>query len=122
VHTPPEPAATAEPATWLNARLGVTDDWVTDTVGDGFAAYARIFHPLGDELGAQRWKDVASLNGRSMHSSAQWEHISCPPGEQIPDHPIGRGYPGGPDWGNLRPVFLGPLCDVLGEHTTTPDL
>src|SRR6185312_13427804 len=95
--------------------------WVTNTVGVGFAAYARVFHPLGDEPDALRWQDVASKNGRIMHASAEWEHISCPPVRPIPRHPVGRSYPGGPAWGNLRPVSLRPLCDLLAAHTSTPD-
>lgn len=94
---------------------------MTDTVGAGFAAYARIFHPLGDELDSRRWRDVAAGNERVMHPSAQWEHITSPPGRPIPEHQTGRGYPGAPDWGDLRPVFLRPLCELVAVHTTTPD-
>ena len=116
------PAQNAKPASWLQDRIGLdTSLWVVDTVGAGFTAYARVFHPLGDEPSAPRWADVAALHQRVMHPSAEWDHISRPPGTVIPDRPTGRGYPGEPVYGNLEPVCLEPLCDLLAQHTTTPD-
>lgn len=119
---PPRPAASAAAADWLRGRVDFTGpSWVTATVGPGFAAYARILHPLGDEPDSPRWRDVAAANRRTLHPSARWEHISRPPGRPIPPFPTGRGYPGEPGTGDLRPVFLRPLCELLAAHTTTAD-
>lgn len=63
---------------------------------------------------------MAAANGRLMHPSAEWDHISRPPGSVIPGHPTGRSS-GEPDWGNLAPVALEVLCNVLAERTNTPD-
>lgn len=123
VDSPPRPAGNAEPAQWLLGRLDYwKGDWVTGLAGPGFDAYARVFHPLDDEPGSSRWSDVARANGRVMHSSAQWEQISSPPGEVRADAGArGRGRPGDPLIGQLDAWVLDVLSDVLARHTSTPD-
>ena len=101
-------------------RVDWNNEWVVRTVGTGFAAYARVFHPL--DVGPQppRWADVAAQHGRVMHPSAQWERISS---AVAPPDPVGLGrrFPGEPEVGNLRPEALAALCTILGNHTTTPN-
>jgi hypothetical protein len=118
--TPPAPAVSADPAAWLPSRIEWGDDWVTGTVGTGYQAYARIFHPLDDGPNPPRWADVAAQHGRTMHPSAQWEHISS---TVAPTDTMsrGRGFPGEPDIGNLHAEALSSLCTLLRDYTTTPD-
>lgn len=56
-----------------------------------------------------------------MHPSANWEHISRPPGTPIPQYSSGRGWPGEPIEGDLFPVALQSLCQLLAQHTSTPE-
>lgn len=119
---PPRSAASAEPARWLTDRVDIWGpDWVTNMVGPGFAAYARLLHPLAGEPGGPTWAEVARANGRVMHPSVQWDKI-CGPEPFSPDDRRlrGPGYPGDPDPGNLTGWALEALCAVLAGHTTTP--
>ena len=118
---PPRPAPDTAAAEWLISRTDLFgENWVAGTVGSGFDAYARIFHPLDDDPGGPRWADVAASHRRTMHASAQWEHISAAvhPGESTDR---GRGYPGEPLIGNLTKNALAALSTLLAGHTTTPD-
>lgn len=117
---PPRPAASADAAAWLKPRIQWGNDWVAGTVGTGYPAYARVFHPLDDGPHPPRWAQVATQHGRTMHPSAQWEHISS---TVAPTDTMsrGRGFPGEPDIGNLHPEALTVLCTILRDHTTTPD-
>ena len=119
---PPRPAASAEPARWLTDRVDLWGpDWVTNMVGPGFEAYARLLHPLADEPGGPTWAEVARANGHIMHPSVQWDKIRWP-GPFNPKDPRlgGRGHPGDPHWGDLDAWALEALCAVLAGHTTTP--
>ena len=117
---PPTPAASANAAAWLTPRIHWGGDWVTATVGTGYPAYARLFHPLDDGPNPPRWAHVAAQHGRTMHPSAQWEHISSTiaPTDTLSR---GRGFPGEPLIGNLHTDALSALCSILRDHTTTPD-
>jgi hypothetical protein len=118
---PPRPASSAEPARWLTDRVDIWGpDWVTNMVGSGFEAYARLLHPIADEPGGQTWAEVASRNGRIMHPSAQWEKISSPPGPLTPDEEAEVWSSQRPSWGDLNTWALEALCAVLAGHTTTP--
>ena len=115
---PPAVARTAVPAQWATSHLDVfAKQWVTGMAGPDFGAYARIFHPLDDGPHAQRWADVARAHGRTMHASAQWHLINDVP----EDERHGRGFPGDPYVGNLHAEALSALCNVLADHTATPE-
>ena len=59
----PRPASSADAARWLTDRVDIWGpDWVTNMVGSGFEAYARLLHPLADEPGAPTWAQVARSN------------------------------------------------------------
>jgi len=120
IFTPPSPAASANPAAWLASRITRGSDWVTSTVGTGYRAYARLFHPLDDGPDAPRWADLAARHGRIMHPSAQWEHISSTvaPADTMSRS---RGFPGEPHIGNLHPEALASLCTLLRDHTATSE-
>ncbi|MGH3967639.1 MAG: hypothetical protein ACRDTV_05860 [Mycobacterium sp.] len=96
-HRPPRPAASAEPAHWLTNRINLWGQHgVTNLVGSGFPAYARLLHPL---------------DGRTIHPSAPWEKISSS---------RGRTQPGDPHRGTLNTWALEALSDILAAHTTSP--
>src|SRR5439155_18457096 len=66
----PEPmriARNAEPASWIAARLHSFAQDVGSVIPEGFAAYARVFHPPyritpdGNQIPV-RWKDIAAAN------------------------------------------------------------
>lgn len=121
-HRPPRPAASAEPARWLTDRVDLWHgDWVTGMVGDGFEAYARLFHPLDYQPSSLTWAQVARANGRAMHPSAEWEQISSPAPFRLEDAPRGRSRPGDPIWGELDTWALDALCSILARHTSTPE-
>lgn len=93
-------------------------NWVTSTVGTGWPAYARVFHPLDDTADAPRWAGVAKRHGHTMHAGAQWHVIS----NDQPGAPFdGRSYPGTPLVGQLQPHVLTALTQILHRHTTTPE-
>lgn len=116
----PLPAPDAKPAEWLASRLSnVGTNWVTATVGAGWPAYARIFHPLDDTVDALRWSSVAAANGRTMYPAAQWEVISS--NRSVPGGPRGRGFPGAPELGHLNQRSLSAVCQLLAPHTTTAE-
>jgi hypothetical protein len=123
-YRPPRPAASSEPAHWLTDRINLWGQhWVTNLVGSGFQAYARLLHPLDDHPGAPTWAEVARANGRTMHASVQWDAIRSS-GPLNPDNAQrfqqGRSQPGDPMPGRLNTWALEELCTILAGHTATP--
>jgi hypothetical protein len=106
-------------AKWVAARLGGAFGAVTRTVPGNYPAYARICHPALDETGAfVTWTQVAEETGRRPHPLMQW-HALIGSSDAVNPHSI--DWPGSnPTRGNLEPEALAPLCDVLGQHTETP--
>jgi hypothetical protein len=119
-HRPPHPAASTEPAQWLIDRVDLWDDenWPTAMVGPGFAAYARLLHPLGDRPGSPTWAEVAHANGRILHPSAQWKKISSPP-SQATDAQRNRGWPGGPAGEELM-TWMGKALAAVAQANQHP--
>jgi hypothetical protein len=106
------------PAEWIGERL---HPWSQDTgsiIPEGFAAYARIFHPAGPRYD-QRWADIAQRNGRIVHPEMQLHRISTPVGrsERPQGHDFGDGFNPGP----VREIDQ-VLVDILRKETTTPDV
>ena len=97
---------------------------MTNLLGWGFEAYARLLHPCEDHPGPLTWASVARANGRIMHASVQWEKIRAATplidGKYLSLR--GRGYPGEPKWGELQTWALEALCAILARHTATPQL
>jgi hypothetical protein len=93
---------------------------VTRTVPGGYTAYARICHPAADRDGRRAtWSRVAQATGRQIHPVMQWHALV---GSPDPFSMRGSLWPGSdPERGNLVPEVLGPLCDLLADHTTTPE-
>lgn len=107
-------------AAWIAPRLGGAFGAVTRTVPKGFDAYVRILHPVPDADGGDTtWFHVAEVTGRQPHALMQWHALV---GSSDPFNFEGSLWPhGSPDDGNLAPEVLGPLCELLAGHTTTPE-
>lgn len=93
----------------------------------GFAAYARVYHPIwhldGLTRTAMRWAAVARANNRTAHRRMQWPSIigsyALYQTQTLPfvsgdlfEHPAE---------GSLPPDVARPLWRTLAAHTTTPD-
>ena len=105
---------------WIAPRLGPFGGRVSSVVPAGFAAYARVLHPVGDEtLSSETWVDVCAVADRQPHALMQWDSISIP---HIPDG--SRAVSSGAPWdgeppriGDLAPIAMAALCRVLASHT-----
>ena len=89
---------------------------------EGFAAYARIFHPAylnKDEERPVRWSTVASWTGRTIHPLMQFERIA---GLSEDAHDMYKGPPWGslPKDGSIPERECRTLVEVLRSFTSTP--
>jgi len=134
---------------WL--REGIDEPWrgtMHDIVPRGFAAYARVFHPVTRErpvgrpwpagrdrgewdaimsgqvdVERARWADAATAFGTTMHAGAQWHRLVRGDRDARGTEPIdaeGRRY-SEPREGCLDPESVAVLAALAAEHTTTPD-
>ncbi len=111
-----------EEAAWIGDRLSPFDSGVvTSVVPRGFAAYARVLHPLDPPARGQqpgRWVDVASWSGIELVPSIDFPDIALPEHEPSGVEP----WPGQvPQVGTLHPADAHALAAVLAQHTNTPD-
>ncbi len=115
------------PANWIAERVR---GWSAEkgllvgcVIPEGFASYARVFHPAEQRLeNGERhrvsWSTVASWNGKVVHPQAAFHRIA-----NLDPMMYRR-----PSWG--RAPFVGtlpeeeckPLVDLLSEFTSTPEL
>ena len=89
---------------------------------DGFAAYARIFHPAHlnrDEERPVRWSTVAEWTGRTVHPLMQFERIA---GLSEDPHKMYKNPPWGslPKHGSIPERECRTLGEVLRSFTSTP--
>ena len=89
---------------------------------EGFAAYARIFHPAylnKDEERPVRWSTVASWTGRAVHPLMQFERIA---GLSEDPHDMYKDPPWGslPQHGSIPERECRTLVEVLRRFTSTP--
>lgn len=108
------------PGDWLAPRLTGPPGTVTGTVPAGYAAYARVLHPVdrGSEEPGMSWADVARVTGRRVHPLVQWHALI---GADDPwTHSSDLWDEGEPPEGNLPLPALVPLVGLLATHTTTP--
>ena len=120
------------PARWLEERLrpwgnpsGAHETRVGSIVPEGFAAYARVFHPaeLRDRghvpvrWSTVRWSTVASWTGRTVHPEMQFERIANL--SEPYQRPPWGSYP---RYGCLPSEECRAIADVLKEFTSTPNL
>ena len=107
-------------ADWIAPRLGGDFGAITRFAPSGYAAYARLCHPVEDAHGEQvSWSQVATVTDRHAHPTMQWHALI---GSADPSHPGSDLWPGrNPALGTLEPGTLGLLCEVLAAHTSTPE-
>ena len=117
-------------ARWVEERLrpwnpcGAHETRVGSIVPEGFAAYARVFHPAelrdrGHEpvrRSTVRWSTVASWTGRTAHPQMQFERIANL-SELYQDPPWGSH----PRYGSLPSEECRTVAEVLREFTSTPN-
>jgi hypothetical protein len=107
------------PAAWIAPRLHPFGQDIGSVIPEGFAAYARIFHPVEvDGSRHERWSDVAARNSRIVHSEMQFHMIAAPRG-QTPSVDYNRGNQ--PRLGTLHLDQRRILVDHLRRATTTSD-
>jgi len=108
-------------AHWIAGRLTPWDaHTVTMVVPDGFAAYARVLHPVetpGNGDRPVRWAEVAVWSGMPLRSDAQFHSVALPqtaPGEPPP-------FAGGPREGGLYLPDAEILAAIARDWTATPE-
>jgi hypothetical protein len=110
---PPTPSDDVAAADWVRERLSAPrDNVVTTIVPGGFAAYARILHPVqtpGFGAALVRWSEVSKWSGVAMNPQVQWHEIALPFVRPMAEPPW-RGQ--GPAEGSL----YGPDAEALIEH------
>ncbi len=85
-------------------------------IPEGFAAYARVFHPIG---ATGRWADLAEANHRIAHPEMQLHCISVPAAEPSADaHDRALADV---SWGSLPFQPRRALAEILAVATTTSD-
>ncbi|MHB8669517.1 MAG: hypothetical protein ACYDAD_02995 [Acidimicrobiales bacterium] len=109
-------------AHWLTFDLlrAKREDLTNGTVPSGYPAYVRICHPAPDrDDKSATWSEVAQVTGRQAHPLMQWHALVGSP-DSLNMH--SSLWPGdNPERGNLVPEVLGPLCDLLADHTATAE-
>ena len=110
--THPRYSADVSPAAWLRPRLA---GWgtVTSVVPAGYPAYARVLHPVDDDV---RWAEVAARTGRRVHPLVQWHRLVGAAESINATDADGNS----PRTGELEPVSLAAVLRVLRRHTGTP--
>ncbi|MEV5747350.1 hypothetical protein AB0L00_05990 [Actinoallomurus sp. NPDC052308] len=104
----PRPLTDVAPAAWIEAGVGDFDSGVHALLPAGFAAYARLPHPVEAADGRPlRWREIAERSGRALDSRTRFKDIAGPADEE----PWAGSFPAG-----LLPV----LCEILAAHTATP--
>jgi hypothetical protein len=107
------------PASWIAGRLHAFGRDIRSVIPEGYAAYARVFHPVTtSRWRRERWTEIARRNGRIAHPEMQFHMIRRPVGQPAPGLPE-RGD--GPSWGSLPPEERSALVDLLRPATGTPE-
>jgi len=119
-----EPIADVSAGDWIAERLRGPLGTVGSVVPRGFAAYARVLHPveLYDGRTPLTWAQVCQLTGRIPHALMQWAAIATPTAEAtVATAPSGLWTDGDVQVGRLVPSALSALIDVLAPATGGQD-
>ena len=108
-------------ARWVEESLSAFGT-LRSLLPEGFAAYARIFHPAYLNKGEKRpvrWSTVASWTGRTVHPLMQFERIA---GLNEDPHVMYEDPPWGshPRMGSVPERECRTLVEVLRSFTSTP--
>ena len=118
-------AQNAGPASWIPSRLHPFGKDVGSFIPEGFAAYARVFHPPyrrtpeGNQIPV-RWRDIAAANNRTI--AAEMQLLDLP---FYPSHASASSeelWDEQPEAGNLPREIAAQLAAILPLHTLAPEL
>jgi len=120
-------AKDTESASWIADRLHPFAQDVGSIIPEGFAAYARVFHPplrtaTDGTMIPVRWKDIAAANNRTVEAEVQ---LFCRNGGRDPsqfsatDELLWHQQSG---TGNLPREIAERFARILPSHTGTPEL
>lgn len=105
--------------TWVGEGL---HRWGLDAgsvIRPGFAAYARVFHPIETSDGRRRrWSEVAHEHRRVAHPEMQFHLIATPAG-QAPVN-FEHSDAGEVRWGSLPVPERRALLEILARYTLSP--
>jgi hypothetical protein len=117
VRAPSDLVPVADPSVgdWIEPRFAADFGSVGATVPLGYAAYARVLHPVDRAEGRPHltWAEVCAITCRIPHPVMQWHSI-----KQGAEGPWEDGEP---FEGNLDPATLATLLDVLAPATGDQD-
>ena len=109
-------------ADWIVERIHSFAVDVGSVVPEGFAAYARLFHPAskpkGDAEVPVSWSEVAAGRGRTVHPEMQWANIAGAEFHELSPDP--ELWERGPRVAYLPRPYAQRLAALLEPHTSTP--
>jgi hypothetical protein len=114
----------ADPASWIQSRLHQFGLDVGSFIPEGFAAYARVFHPpyrvaSGEKYTPARWRDIAEANGRTIADEMhQLDRDAYPSNTSASGEVLWDEQPA---IGGLPREVAARLAAVLRVHTRTPE-
>ena len=117
-----EPVTDLSVGNWIAERLYRPFGTVSAVVPLGFAAYARVLHPVERHDGrpSWTWAQVCQLTGRSPHALMQWAAIATAPQDAATTR-AAVWDDGDVRVGSLAPSALSALLDVLAPATGERD-
>jgi hypothetical protein len=118
-------AKNVEPASWIPSRLHPFAQDVGSIIPEGFAAYARVFHPPHGMTSAGtfvpvRWTDIAAANDRTIAAEMQRLDMSAEPARFSPSGE--ELWQQQPETGSIPREIAVRLAAILPSHTRTPEL
>ena len=105
------------PGAWLQDELTTLDGTVRSVVPGSYVAFARVLHRIDPAGQAIRWSQVCAASGAVAHSLMQWWPISRDWAVHS-SPPEGRSSCEDPEEGNLDPISMAALYDVLANMST----
>jgi hypothetical protein len=119
---PPDVAWSTETSAgdWIRDRLAPFHEGVVaSAIPLGFAAYARVLHPLRPHRNdVVRWAGVAAWSGRQLKADSEFHSIAFPVDDREGPPPWNAARP---RRGALDPADAAVLIEILRGHTSTPD-
>jgi hypothetical protein len=117
-------AMNADAADWIRPRLHPFAKDVGSIIPEGFAAYARIFHPPGriseGKVIPVRWREIAAANNRTIAEEMQCLDIAAEPSRfSSAGDELWREQP---RTGSIPREIAVRLAGILPGHTGTPEL
>jgi hypothetical protein len=105
-------------ASWVASGIGPFGSGARSLLPQGFEGYARILHPAWADNTLVPWSQVAAWSGRTIHRRVQFDSLARP--ASAPPRPP-QPWERPPARGNMPPVTLRRLCEILAGHTQSPD-